>query len=32
MDFIRKYLPGDVYQRVEGYLQGVEFLLAKSSS
>ena len=31
MDFIRKYLPGDVYQRVEGYLQGVEFPIGKEN-
>lgn len=29
MDFIRKFLPGGVSERLEGYLEGVEFPLDK---
>lgn len=29
MDFIRRFLPGGVSQRLEGYLEGVEFPLDK---
>lgn len=29
MDFIRKYVPGNVYKRVEGYLQGINFPIGK---
>ena len=29
MDFIRKYVPAGVYQRVERYLQGIEFPIGK---
>lgn len=29
MDFIRRFLPGGISQRLEGYLEGVEFPLDK---